>query len=134
MIWKIAELLAGGVVGWFERKQKLAQTKAENEAALEQARTQAEIARLGKAQDAEIAWDQEAVSQMKMSWKDEYFVIVWTMPLWLAMLPFEWALTASTAFFQTMDTAPDWYVSGMAVMIAASFGVRKIIDIMRARK
>jgi hypothetical protein len=134
MIWKIAELLAGGVVGWFERKQKLAQTKAENEAALEQARTQAEIARLGKSQDAEIAWDQEAVSQMKLSWKDEYFVVVWTTPLWLAMLPFEWALTASTAFFQTMDTAPDWYVTGMSVMIAASFGVRKIIDIMRSRK
>lgn len=134
MIWKIAELFAGGIVGWFERKQKLAQTKAENEAALEQARTNAEIARLNKAQDAEIAWDQEAVSQMKMSWKDEYFVIVWTTPLWLAMLPFEWALRASAAFFQTMDTAPDWYVHGMAVMIAASFGVRKLIDVMKARK
>lgn len=134
MIWKIAELFAGGIIGWFERKQKLAQTKAENEAALEQARTNAEIARLNKAQDAEIAWDQEAVSQMKLSWKDEYFVIVWTAPLWLAMLPFDWALQASAAFFQTMDTAPDWYVTGMAVMIAASFGVRKLIDVMQARK
>lgn len=134
MIWKIVELIGGGVVGWFERKQKLAQTRAENEAAVEQARAQGEIARLTKAQDAEIAWDQEAVSQMKLSWKDEYLLIVWTTPLWLAMLPFEWALTASAAFFQTMDTAPDWYVTGMAVMIAASFGVRQIINFMRARQ
>lgn len=134
MIWKIVELIGGGVVGWFERKQKLAQTRAENEAAIEQARTQGEIARLSKAQDAEIAWDQEAVSQMKLSWKDEYFVIVWTVPLWLAMLPFGWALQASAAFFQTMDSAPDWYVSGMAVMIAASFGVRQLINIMKARQ
>lgn len=134
MIWKLAELAVGAVAGWFERKQKLAQTKAENEAAIEQARTNAEIARLNKAQDAEIAWDQSAVDQMRVSWKDEYFVVVWTTPLWLAMLPFDWAMRASAAFFQTMDVAPDWYVSGMAVMIAASFGVRQLINIMRARK
>ena len=133
MIWKIAELAVGGVVGWFERKQKIAQTKADNEVALEQARTQAEIVRLGKAQDAEISWDQSAVDQMKYSWKDEYFVIVWTTPLWLAMLPFEWAHDASVSFFETMTNAPDWYVVGFATMIAASFGVRKLIDIMRAR-
>ncbi len=134
MIWKLAELAVGAVSGWFERKQKLAQTKAENEAAIEQARTNAEIARLNKAQDAEIAWDQSAVDQMRVSWKDEYFVVVWTTPLWLAMLPFDWAMRASAAFFQTMDVAPDWYVSGMAVMIAASFGVRQLINIMRAKK
>lgn len=134
MIWKLAELVVGGVTGWFERKQKLAQTRAENEAAVAQAETNAKIARLNKAQDAEIEWDQEALSQMKHSWKDEYFVIVWTVPIWLAMLPFEWAHDASVAFFETLTNAPDWYVTGMAVMIAASFGVRQIINMMRARK
>lgn len=132
MIWKLAELVVGGVTGWFERKQKLAQTKAENEAALEQARTNAQIARLNKAQDAEIALDQEVTEQMRLSWKDEYFILLWTAPLWLAMLPFELAQRAGAAFFQMVDNAPDWYIYGMGIMLATSFGVRKAVDVFRA--
>lgn len=122
------------VGGYVERKQRIAEVKANGEVRIEEARATAEVARLNKVTEGEIAWDQSAVDQMRFSWKDEYFVIVWTAPLWLAMLPFEWAMRASASFFQVMDAAPDWYVSGMAVMIAASFGVRKIVDIMRARQ
>jgi hypothetical protein len=121
------------VGGYIERKQRIAEVKATGEVRIEEARANAEVARLNKVTDGEINWDQSAVDQMRFSWKDEYFVIVWTAPLWLAMLPFQWADEASNAFFETISNAPQWYVYGMATMIAASFGVRKLIDLMKAR-
>lgn len=131
MIWKLAELALGGVAGWFERKQKLAEVKATAEATVLTAEANARAQIALKSADAEIEWDREGLNQMKYSWKDEYLVIVWTSPLWLAMLPFDWAQRASTAFFETITNAPPWYIGGMAVMIAASFGVRKAIDIIK---
>lgn len=133
-ILAIGTMIVQGIAGWFERKQKLAEIKADADAKVVVAEAEAKAKYADKAQEAEISWDQSAVDQMKHSWKDEYFVIVWTVPLWLSMLPFEWAKEAAASFFTTMTYAPDWYVVGFATMIAASFGVRKIIDIMRARK
>lgn len=131
MIWNILGAVVSGVSSYFERRQRIAEVKVNAEAKIEEARANAEVARLSKLADAEIAWDQAAVDQMRFSWKDEYFVIVWTAPLWLAMLPFEYTQRASAAFFQMMDHAPDWYVYGMGVMIAASFGIRKVAEVFQ---
>ena len=125
----IVSLIAGGV----ERFQQKKMLEAENAAAIAKAETEAAIARLHMQAKGEMDWDTNAAAQMDRSWKDEWWTVLFSIPLFLNMMPFDWAQLAAAKFWQGVDAAPDWYVGGLGVMIAASFGYRKFADFMMKR-
>ena len=56
------------------------------------------------------------------SWKDEYFVIILSLPLILCWIPGAegWVERG----FEQLEKAPDWYFYTLGIAISASFGVR----------
>lgn len=127
MIGMLLKELFGIGAGYLEGRRKLKEVKVEAETRVLVARAEAEVARLSKAQDAEIAWDNTAVSQMDRSWKDEYLTLLLSAPIILAFLG-DWGRKAAAEGFAAISDVPEWYMVAFMASIAASFGVRALVD------
>jgi len=133
MIISLIKEVIGLGAGALERSAKRKEIKLEAETRVTIARAEAEVARLGKEQDAEIAWDNEIARQMDRTWKDEYFTILLSVPLVLAFCG-QWGRDRAAEGFQALTTVPDWYMFSLLTAIAASFGMRALVNKFGLRK
>ena len=69
-------------------------------------------------------WERIMAEGAKSSWKDEWFVIVLSIPLVLAFVP--GAEGWVDRGFEQLNKAPDWYFYSLGIAISASFGVRGV--------
>ena len=67
-------------------------------------------------------WDLESIKGSHNSWKDEWLVILFSVPLILAFIPGMEGVVANG--FAQLDAMPEWYQYSLGVIVAASFGVR----------
>ena len=88
------------------------------------AKAEAEAAIMVSAATSEAEWDRIMANASANSWKDEWLTILFSIPLILAFLPFEWADAAVANGFAALETMPQWYSYTLGVIVAASFGVR----------
>ena len=58
----------------------------------------------------------------KNSWKDEWLVILFSIPLILAFIPGMESVVENG--FRQLEAMPTWYQYSLGVIVAASFGVR----------
>jgi hypothetical protein len=127
MILEIIKTALGLGSGLLEKRQKLKEIELEGRTRIAVAQAEAEIARLNKMVDAEIDWDREAVRQAQSSWKDEYLTLLLSAPMILAFLG-EWGRQAVSDGFDAIAKAPEWYKVAFLAAIAASFGIRALVD------
>ena len=71
---------------------------------------------------AKIGVQLEQVKQTQNSWKDEWLVILFSIPLILAFIPGMEEVVANG--FSQLEAMPQWYQYSIGVIVAASFGVR----------
>ena len=98
----------------------LATTKANNNVKVAEAMAKATI--MEKQATGEIDWDLEAIKGSQNSWKDEWLVILFSIPLILAFIPGGEEIVQKG--FAQLEQMPEWYQYSLGVIIAASFGVR----------
>ena len=67
-------------------------------------------------------WERIMAEGAKSSWKDEWFVIILSIPLILCWIP--GAEGWVDRGFEQLNKAPDWYFYSLGIAISASFGVR----------
>ena len=103
---------------WLEGKVE--KTKAETDAKVAIAKAEATI--MEKKATGEIDWDLEAIKGSQNSWKDEWLVILFSVPLILAFIPGMEDVVSHG--FQQLEQMPEWYQYSLGVIVAASFGVR----------
>jgi hypothetical protein len=103
---------------WLEGKVE--KTKAETGAKVAKAKAEAVI--MEKKATGEIDWDLEMARGSQSSWKDEWLVILFSVPLILSFIPGMEGVVANG--FEQLDKMPDWYQYSLGVIVAASFGVR----------
>ena len=103
---------------WLEGKVE--KTKAETGAKVARAKAEATI--MEKKATGELDWDLEMARGSQSSWKDEWLVILFSVPLILAFIPGMEEVVANG--FAQLETMPQWYQYSLGVIVAASFGVR----------
>ncbi len=86
------------------------------------ARAKAEATIMEKKATGELEWDLEMARGSQSSWKDEWLVILFSVPLILSFIPGMEGVVANG--FEQLDKMPDWYQYSLGVIVAASFGVR----------
>lgn len=116
LIGPIAELAGGWLKG------KAASQAASANLKLVEAEAKATIMKSAATSEAE--WEKLMAQGTQNSWKDEYLVLLFSIPLILAFLPFEWADEAVTNGFASLDAMPPWYSYTLGVIVASSFAVR----------
>ena len=110
----IAEL-AGG---WLNAKTQAQQANAKLK--LTEAETKSKI--LLSKETSVADWERIMAQGSRSSWKDEWFVIILSLPLILCWIPAAegWVERG----FEQLNKAPDWYFYSLGIAISASFGVR----------
>lgn len=114
LIGPIANLAGTWLNGKVEEKKAQSATKV--------AKAQAEAAVMQKRATGEIDWDITMAEASKNSWKDEWLVILFSIPLILAFIP--GMETVVENGFKQLEAMPTWYQYSLGVIVAASFGVR----------
>ena len=94
--------------------------KAKTEAVVAQKKAEAVV--YERKANAEIDWDLEAIKGSSNSWKDEWLVILFSVPLILAFIPGMEGVVENG--FKQLEAMPTWYQYSLGVIVAASFGVR----------
>ena len=112
-------LIAGPIInavgGYFKGKQEI---KAAKQAG--------EIAIINKAADNIADWETLHAKGSQTSWKDEFWTIVFSVPLIFAFVQTPWfdGPAIARAGFEAFSEMPDWYQYTLVTMVLASFGVR----------
>ena len=121
--------LVGDVLGMvgdeLKARRKRHHAKLETELTMEQAKQKALLHQAESKQAHQIEWDTIMAKGSTSSWKDEWLTILFSIPLVACFIP---GLDAwVVAGFEALERTPDWYVYALSVVVAASFGVRKVV-------
>jgi hypothetical protein len=127
------QYVAGEVSKWSARRDKI----KEAELGVRLAKLTAETELAAYKAKADVEWDLAWAGQAQSSWKDEYVLLLWTVPM-LAFIPTLFfpslrgeALT-TLQFLQT-TFGPDllyWYMGGWGVIFSATFGMKSALQFM----
>ena len=114
------------VADYYKRKQEIKQAKFEAQLKFEQAKgdRQAQLIREGLAADAN--WEMEFAKQAATSWKDEYTLLVVSIPAVLAFIRtsgIDGPRIVADGFAALMAT-PTWYQILLCSMFGATVGIR----------
>jgi len=99
---------------------KVDKNAANAELKLTEAKAKAQI--LMSKETSVADWERIMAEGAKSSWKDEWFVIILSIPLVLCWIP--GAEGWVDRGFEQLNKAPDWYFYSLGLAISASFGVR----------
>ena len=114
LIGPIANIAGSWMDGKVEQTKANAKTKV--------AKAVAEAAIMEKKATGEIDWDIEMARSSSSSWKDEWLVVLFSIPLILAFIPGMEGIVQNG--FEQLNKMPEWYQYSLGVIVAASFGVR----------
>ena len=67
---------------------------------------------------------------LENSWKDEYLVLLFSLPLILCFTG-EWGRSAVADGFAALEKMPEWYQYTLGVIVASSFAVRSATKFFR---
>lgn len=112
--------VAPKVADYYMQKQAL-----KHEYKLEELRTKvaAEAAKrqyIENSENRDHEWELASISNS--GWKDEYVLILLSIPLVLVFIPY--TQPAVLAGFQNLDQTPDWYRFLIGIIFAAIYGIR----------
>lgn len=81
---------------------------------------------------ADVEWDLKWADAAQHSWKDEWLLILWSIPLVGLFLPFmrPFIIDGFEYLKAFNPDAPSWYMTGWGIIFAASFGVKSAIKMM----
>lgn len=102
----------------------------EHELKMEQMRINVKLAEKGI--QAETNWDAKAQENMQHSWKDEYLLILFSLPLIGSFIPTyqEYVLRG----FEVLQQTPQWYIWSVLGMVAGAWGLRWLISGLKGLK
>lgn len=110
MMGLLLKPLLNGVVGFFKDKAKLKQAKVEGQ-----------IAVLKTAAKDTAAWEQLHAKGSQTSWKDEFWTLVFAVPLIMGFVGYS---DEAMIGFEALKAMSEWYQYTLVTMVLASFGIR----------
>lgn len=124
----LVEYLVKQVSDWSARRDQIKQ--AETDAKVAELRAKAEIAAYKV--KADIEWDLKWADQAGSSWKDEFMLILWSLPMIGLFVPGLRPFVIDGFNYLKMfnPDAPAWYMAGWAIIFAAVFGFRQAAALM----
>ena len=98
---------------------RVAKQKGENQIKIAEAEAKAKIL------SSESDWEKIMAQNQAGSWKDEYLLIIYTIPILLAFCG-DWGREIVANGFNALEQMPTWYQAGLGAIIASSFAIRGV--------
>lgn len=133
MINVIASLVSSSLGFFFDSPEVKAQ-KAANKVEIEKKKLELELQKMTAQAKAESDYDNKAQDNMKTSWKDEYLIILHTLPIWGYIVPSEEFHKGLDRIWSHLENAPyEWWLIYMGI-VASTFGLRWLFTKRRLDK
>jgi len=114
---------------WLQGKAD--KTAAEAKLKLTEAETKSKILLSEKTSVAD--WERIMAQGTQSSWKDEYLVLLFSIPLVLSFCG-EFGRNAVANGFAALESMPEWYQYTLGVIVASSFAVRSATKFFGGKK
>lgn len=116
------------VAGYVEKKARLAEAELDYKVKEMQARSEIALYKV----KADVEWDLKWADAAQHSWKDEWLLILWSIPLCgLFIPPLRPYIIEGFEYLKAFNPdAPGWYMAGWSIIFAATFGVKNAIKFM----
>ena len=114
---------------WLQGKAD--KTAAEAKLKLTEAETKSKILLSEKTSVAD--WERIMAQGTQNSWKDEYLVLLFSIPLVLSFCG-EFGRSAVANGFAALESMPEWYQYTLGVIVASSFAVRSATKFFGGKK
>lgn len=112
----------GAIAEYFNKKQELASIEYRQKMEYEEAVHTRKIDLIKAGLHADMNWEMAFANQAASSWKDEYTLIVVSVPLIMAFIP---GLAGYvSAGFESFAETPIWYQAMVQVVFYATYGIR----------
>jgi hypothetical protein len=110
----------------------LRRVKAEGKITVETAKAKSEAIILMKRAEAAAEWETIQATNSGSSWKDEYWTLLLSIPLFLVFFPQTrpWA----TEGFEALNHVPEWYLMSLGAAIGAAFGIKPLATALTRKK
>jgi hypothetical protein len=107
----LGKLLVSGVTSFFSDK-----------AAITRAKVEGEIKTIQQAAGNAAEWEMLHARGSQTSWKDEYVLILFSIPTVMSFIPFleQYAISG----FAILHTLPEWYRYTFVTIALASYGIK----------
>jgi len=92
------------------------------------AKTQQKIALMNKVS----SWEELQAKGSQTSWKDEFWTIIFAIPLVLCFIPS--CVDYVKQGFIVLNTTPEWYRYCLLTLVGASVGVKKLNTLIKGKK
>jgi len=92
-----------------------------NRGEIKKAKVLGEIAVIQSASQNISDWEKIHAKGSQSSWKDEYWTIIWSVPVIMCFIGFS---DKAQEGFDALAAMPDWYQYTLVTMVLASFGIR----------
>ncbi len=99
---------------WLENRQQKSKAKSDQEIKI--------IQQAGN-------WEDIHAKNSGGSWKDEFWTIIFSIPLVLCFIPD--AVDTVNAGFSALDNTPEWYRYALLTLVGASVGIRGLAKIKK---
>ena len=119
MIQALIPAIADLAGSWL--KGKAEQKAAESKAKVAKAEAEAEVMKVTATHEA--GWEKIMAQGTVHSLKDEWLVLLFSIPLILAFCG-EWGRQIVSDGFAALNTMPEWYQYSLGVIVASSFAIR----------
>jgi len=114
------------VVDYFKRRAELKAEDRKDERALKKALVERQIDLISQGLAADANWEMEFARQAQTSWKDEYTLLVVSVPAVLSFIRTPWLNGPEivTQGFAALSATPIWYQLILGSLFLATVGVR----------
>lgn len=110
------------VSDYFTRRAELKSAERQQTAAIQQATVERQIELIKQGLTADMNWEMEFAAQARTSWKDEYTLLVVSIPAVMAFVP-GWSQYVAAGFGALAQT-PAWYQLMLVSIFFATYGIR----------
>lgn len=126
MISALFGTLITGVVGIFTKRQAIKAKKQERLDRVEESKVNANIKRIENGDNNASKLDMLSIAGR--GWKDEYLLLLTTVPIVLAFVP-NWSNYVEQGFNVLADSVPEYYWYALAMIYIDTFGFRRILRV-----
>lgn len=121
----LGSAIVSGISGYFKDKNEIKKVQVEAEKLLIMAEAESKAKRLEREAEQDYDLDKIAMIAMDKSWKDEFLLILFSIPIAMCFFP-EYRQYVEDGF-KTLNIIPEWFMYIYVTMIVVIYGMRGLL-------
>ena len=117
--------IISGITGYFKDKNEIKKVEVEAEKMLVLAKAEAEANKMKRESEQDYDLDKIAMTAMEKSWKDEFLLILFSIPIAMCFFP-DYRQYVEDGF-KTLNIIPEWFMYIYVAMIVVIYGLRGLL-------